>query len=169
MSKNTDLAVINFSPTLEVPDNAPPMPIDPSNEAVSFDDLFPANFFSMEDLANWLTERKAESRILTVTGASMELLFDPATEKPKDGRWLPCLSFEETSTKLVINKSRGNQLRRMTGSPLFKAWAHVGQIAIKAGIENGKAQIVIERVPTQSAGPEESLEDFNKSMFGDNS
>lgn len=139
------------------------MTIDPNNPNVSFDDLFPENFFSMEALQHWLAERGAESRVLTVSGASMELLYDPTTEKPSDGRWLPCLSFDETSTKLVINKSRANQLRTLTGSPLFKDWAHVGQIAIKAGIANGKAQIIIERIKG------ESLDEFNESLFGDNS
>lgn len=161
-TESTDLAVVDFSPTLEVPENAPALTVDPSNEALSFDDLFPENFFSMESLQAWLSERKAESRLLGVVGASMELLYDPSTEKPSDGRWLPCLSFRETPTKLVINKTRANQLRKLTGSPLLADWAKVGAISIAPGIDNGKAQICIKRPPMTKG----EMEDFNKSLFG---
>lgn len=161
-TEGTDLTVVDFSPTLDVPENAPPLPVDVQSEALSFDDLFPENFFSMEALQAWLNERGAESRLLGVTGASIELLFDPSSEKPADGRWLPCLSFKETSTKLVVNKTRANQLRKLTGSPLMKDWAKVGAISIYAGIDNGKAQICIKRPPMTSA----ELDQFNKELFG---
>ena len=163
MSKKNELVVIDFSPTLEIPNDAPIMMIDPTNQAVSFDDLFPEQFMSMAVLQDWLAERQAESRLLTVSGASMELLFDPSTEKPSDGRWLPCLSFEETSTKLVINKTRGNQLRRLTGSPLLAKWATIGMVALSVGVDNGKAMICIKLPPTEG---KESLEEFNKELFG---
>ena len=163
MSENTNLTVVDFSPTFEVPDKAPTMPIDTSNPNISFDDLFPENFFSMDALQHWLAERGAESRALTVTGASMELLYDPSNEKPEDGRWLPCLSFAETTTKLVINKTRGNQLRKLTGSPLLAKWADVGPICLAVGVDGGKAMICIKRLPEG-----ETLDDFNASLFGEN-
>jgi len=157
------LATIDFSPTLAVPDNAPPLSVDVANPHLSLDDLFPENFFSMAGLEKWLKDRKADARVLTVTGASMELLYDPSNgEKPKDGRWLPCLSFEGCDTLLVINKSRAAMLADIAQSPLLAAWAKVGTIAIKPGIGNGKAQIVIERPPQNG----ESLDNLNSDLFG---
>ena len=160
----TQIAIIDFSPTIDVPNDAPIMTFDPQNEALSYDDLFPENFFSMESLQVWCNERGAESRLLGVVGASMELLYDPSKgdDAYKNGDWRPCLSFKETSTKLVINKSRGDMLRKITGSPLLADWAKVGAISIAAGIANGKAQIVIKRPPMTST----ELDAFNKELFG---
>ena len=163
MSKTKELAVVNFAPTLEVPDNAPPLPVDVGNQHLTVDDLFPENFLSMAGLERWLNERNAESRVLTVTAVSMELLYDPSNgEKPKDGTWRPCLSFAETDSKLVINKSRAEMLSAMVQSPLIAAWAKVGAIAIKPGIANGKAQIVITRPPAAA-----DIDDINADLFGE--
>ena len=168
MSKNdattkdeTAITVTNFHPINDVPDKAPKPQMDLDNPNLSFDDVLPSNYFSMEDLQIWLDEREAESRILTVTGASIEYVYDP--EKGEEsGDWKPCLSFAETGTMLVVNKSRGQQLKKLTNSPFLKEWATVGQVAVKPGIANGKAQIVIEHVPMDEA----SLAKVNEDLFG---
>ena len=112
--------------------------------------------------------REAESRILTITGCSCEFVYDPSRGE-ESGSWKLCLSFAETGTMLVINKSRGQQLKRLTKSPFLKDWANAGQIAIKPGIANGKAQIVIDRVPGQASGngklAEKSLDELNEELF----
>lgn len=153
MSKKTDnagteetaVALASFHPVNDVPDKAPVPKFDPSNPNLTFDDVQPANYFSMEALEEWLTERGAEARILTVSGASTEFVYDP--EKGEEsGRWKPCLSFEETDSLLVINVSRNQQMKKITKSPFLRDWANVGQVAIKPGIANGKAQIVITAV-----------------------
>lgn len=177
MSKNgnqnetNELAPISFQPINPVPDKAPPAQMDLNNVNLSFDDVLPSNYFSMEDLDIWLSERNAESRILTVAGCTVEYVYDP--EKGEDsGDWKPCLSFEETATMLVINKSRGQQLKRLAHSPFLRHWANVGQIAIKPGIANGKAQIVITAVPGdgEQGGTrpvdEDDLESLNEELFG---
>ena len=156
------VAVVNFQPTQDVPDDAPPMPFDLSNPNIAFDDVLPDNYFSLDGLQQWLSDRNAESRVLTVVGVSMELLYDPAKEKPKDGSWKPCLRFAETPTLLVINKSRGEQLSRLVGSPLLAKWAEAGQVCIKPGIANGKAQICIEPLPHDY---DSSVEDVNDDLF----
>ena len=89
----------------------------------------------------------------------------------KNGEWKPVLWFSETDTGLVINKTRSGQLRQMTGSPLLAAWAEVGQISIKPGIGNGKAQIVIMSVPgngnDRGSLPEDySIADANADLIG---
>lgn len=153
---------VTFAPTLEVPDSAPPLPVDVNNQHLTVDDLFPENFLSMAGLERWLQERNADARILTVTAVSMELLYDPSNgEKPKDGSWRPCLSFAETESKLVINKSRAEMLAAITQSPLVATWANVGAIAVKPGIANGKAQIVITRPPAAA-----DVDQINDDLFG---
>lgn len=144
------LTLANFQPVNDVPDKAPAPQVDLTNPHLAYDDVLPSNYFSMEELERWLEERSAESRILTVIGCSVEYVYDP--EKGEEsGDWKPCLSFEETATMLVINKTRGQQLKKLTNSPFLRDWAKVGQIAIKPGIANGKAQIVITAVDAMTA------------------
>jgi hypothetical protein len=116
-------------------------------------DKQPSNYFSMEPLEQWLGEHGAESRVLTIAGASTEFVYDP--EKGiETGEWKPCLSFAETQTMLVINVTRNQQMKKLTGSAFLREWAKAGQIAIKPGIGNGKAQIVITAVPKEYTGEE---------------
>lgn len=140
-----DANALVFGPTLDVPDKAPAPKMDLTNPLLSFDDVLPSNYFSMERLQEWLEERSAESRILTVAGCSVEYVYDPE-KGDESGDWKPCLSFEEVETLLVINVTRGQQLKKLAGSPFLADWANVGKVAIKPGIANGKAQIVIGRV-----------------------
>lgn len=158
----------NFRPINNVPDKAPAPPMDLDNPLLAFDDVLPSNYFSMERLGEWLEEREAESRILNVTGASVEFVYDP--EKGiETGSWKPCFSFEETETMLVINKTRGGQLKKMTGSPFMHVWAKVGQVAIKPGIADGKAQIVFVPVPGGNGRKPLSDKDdekLNADLFG---
>lgn len=146
----TAVAVTSFQPLNDVPDKAPAPKFDPTNPNLTFDDVQPANYFSMESLAQWLEERGAESRILTIVGASTEYIYDPE-KGVETGEWKPCLSFEETDTLLVINVTRNGQMKKLTGSPFMRDWAKAGQIAIKPGIGNGKAQIIITAVPTMTS------------------
>jgi hypothetical protein len=148
------LTVANFAPLVEVADNAPKPKVDFYNPHLSFEDVLPENFFSMDSLQARLDARGgAESLILTIAKVSMELLFDASKgETAKDGEWKPVVWFEETETGLVINKTRGQQLTRLAGSPLLAAWERIGRVAIKPGIGNGKAQIVIGPVPGEGGG-----------------
>lgn len=171
MSK-TALVAPSFLPVNDVPEKAPAPKMDLTNPDLSFDDVLPSNYFSMERLQEWLDEREAESRILTVAGCSMEYVYDP--EKGIDtGEWKPCLSFEEVDTMLVINVSRGQQLKRLTGSPFLREWANAGQVTIKPGIANGKAQIVIGRlagVNGKAAAADDldskTVDELNDELFG---
>lgn len=153
MSKNLP-AVINFAPLQELPADAPPMKIDPYNPHLSFEDVLPENYISMESLQNWCDSRNADARILTVTAVSIELLFDPSKgEKAADGEYKPVLWFAETESGLVINKSRGQMLTKLAGSPMLARWGKVGQVALKVGIANGKGQVIIQALP-ESDEPE---------------
>lgn len=129
MSAKTDLATMTFDPIYEVPADAPKPPMDLANPHLSFDDVLPSNYFSMEDLQIWLEEREAVSRVLTVSRCNVEYVYDPE-KGVESGSWKPCLHFDETTTTLVINKSRGQQLKKLAKSPLLAAWGKVGRIAI---------------------------------------
>lgn len=167
-------AIVNFRPTGDVPDKAPAPKIDLDNPNLSFDDVLQSNYFSMESLQTWLEERDAESRVLTVTGCSVEFVYDPE-KGVESGEWKPCLSFAETETLLVINRSRGEMLKRISGSPFLASWAKVGQVAIKPGIANGKAQIVIAPLKVATNGkasrkpdprdPDEFVKAANEDLF----
>jgi hypothetical protein len=63
------------------------------------------------------------------------------------------LWFTDAAEGLVINKSRAEMMRKITGSPLLGAWANAGTVAIKPGIANGHAQIVITAVRTAEKEP----------------
>ncbi|MCA9926667.1 MAG: hypothetical protein KC421_30070 [Anaerolineales bacterium] len=67
---------------------------------------------------------------------------------------------------LVINKTRAEQLSRLVKSPLLANWANAGQIAIKPGIGNGKAQIIIQRPLSGKLLSELSDDEFNEELFG---
>ncbi len=101
-----------------------------------------------------------------VTAVTIELLYDPERDKPENGEWKPCLSFAETPSMLVINKTRAEQLSRLVKSPLLANSANAGQIAIKPGIGNGKAQIIIQRPPSGESLGDLTDEEFNEEMFG---
>ena len=159
-------AITTFNNSIAVPDNAPPMPAWASNPQASYDDALPSRYMSLERLGEWLDERQAESRVLTVTNVTCELLYDPEKEEPKDGEWKPCLHFDETTELLVINKSRGQQLKKLANSPMLASWAKVGTVALKAGIANSKAQIVISRVPT-TGNADDVAAAANADLFGD--
>ena len=169
MSKK-DLAVKTFAPVQEVPAQAPKPPADLEDPQLSADDILTENYFSMAQLEVWLEDRDAESRVLTVTGCTVEYLYDPSADKDgRNGEWKPVLWFDDTDSGLVINKSRAGMLRKITGSPLLAAWAQAGTIAIKPGIANGKAQIVMAPM-TVAAGngslPDDySAEDANEDLF----
>lgn len=168
---NKQLTVKTFVPIQDVPAAAPKPPAELDNPHLSADDILTENYFSMAALEEWLADRDAESRILTVTGCTVEYLYDPAQDKDgKNGEWKPVLWFAETDTGLVINKTRAGQLRKITGSPLLGAWAErAGTIAIKPGIANGKAQIVIAPVEVAAGNGNVSedygIEDANEDFF----
>ncbi len=49
---------------------------------------------------------------------------------------------------------------------MLAKWANAGQIAVKPGIGNGKAQIIIERPPSGKSLDELSDDEFNEELFG---
>lgn len=139
-------AVIDFTPIYPVPEDAPEMTFDITNPHLSAEQI-PAlnpNFMSAEKLLEWLDTRQAQTRTLTVTGCSFELLYNPLKGKtPADGEWKPCLSFAEISELLPINIPRRKQLERITRSSLLAKWVEVGQITLMVVGSKPNIQITI--------------------------
>jgi hypothetical protein len=144
MSKNSDVVKVSpIAPTMEIPMEAPKPGFDLGNPDLSIIDLFPENFFSMDGLQAILDVEAGHSVALTVAACHIEYVFDPAKGEAS-GEWKPVLSFEETGTKLILNKTRAQVAQQLTGSPLVRAWAGLGQISIRPGIKDGHAQILLE-------------------------
>ena len=139
----------NFHNRIEVPTSAPAPPSAMFNPNASFDDAFPEQYFSKASLAEWLRERSAQERILTIDAITWELLYDPSkNEKPENGEWRPVLWFMEVATGLVLNKTRGEHMKIITNSPLLRNWGKKGlRIAISTGDFNGHSQIGISYAP----------------------
>lgn len=148
----------SIMPIGEIPSDAPPLPENVEN--LSFYDLFAENYFSLDGLQELLDLAGADSLVLTVKACTMQPLYDPSKgEKPQDAKWMPCFSFEETSTMLVLNKSRSAIAKKITGSPFPRHWHGVGKIELNPGILNGNGQIVFKQVKT--------VDDVNADLFPD--
>jgi len=167
--------VTDFQNAIEVSNAAPPPPAWMFDENASIDDLVASKFLSMESLSEWLKDRRAQARILTVKGLTAELLYDPSKgETEKDGEWKPVLWFSEIESGLVLNKTRSFHMKRLTNSPLAKAGRVV---ALTVGVHEGKAQIGIEAPPMSKDEYEAAMEkataslydvdDFNADFFGE--
>ena len=174
MSKHVPVQVNPIAPTLDVPDKAPPPSFDLTNPDLTFVDLFPENFYSLEGLQA-ITDEMGGPLVLTVASASIEYIYNP--EKGEDsGQWKPVLSFAEATTKLVLNKTRARVVMQLAGSPLIRNWHNIGSIAIKPGIVDGKAQIQILRPPKRTQQPtprkngkavdDKSIDELNQELFG---
>ena len=73
-----------------------------SNPRLSSDGTLTEKYFRMAAWEHWLSERSVESRVLTITGCTIELLFD--FQKDRDGQnseLKPVHWFEETVAGLV--------------------------------------------------------------------
>ena len=162
-TKEKALTIADFTNSIDVPANAPKPPAWMFDENASIDDALPSKFFSMESLNEWLRDRNAQSRVLTTRAITCELMYDPSKgEGEASGEWKPVLWFNEVETGLVINKTRGQHLKQLSGSTLLKAWGSIGQIALEVGVFNGKAQIGIAPIPSSSG-----VRAANADLFGD--
>lgn len=143
-----------LAPVSEIPEKAPIMPFDIEKPDLSILDVFPDNYFSMEGLQNILDFTQAAGLGLTVTACTIECVYDPAKDEDgRSGKWTPVLSFAETGTRLVLNKTRARAAWDVSGSPLVKDWAGLGQVMIRPGIRDGHAQILLERARANGNPP----------------
>ena len=148
MTKAMEPAKPMMPTLLEVPEGAKPKPDLIWDENTTVDDLAPPRFFGLEAMQESFRLRskasgeRVESMVLTIAGISQEYLCDP--DRPKEGDWKVCLSFEETPTMLVLNKTRLQQMSQITGSPFPMSWVTYGKISLRPGLFNGKGQIGIE-------------------------
>jgi hypothetical protein len=128
-----------------VPETAPAPTFDLDNPKLTFVNLFPENFFSLEGL-QLIVDEGGGPLVLTVSGCTVEYVYNPENGE-NSGSWKPCLSFNEVPTRLVLNKTRARAVMDLVRSPFVRDWGGIGQIANKPAIKDGHAQIVIESVP----------------------
>ena len=134
-----------IAPTLAAPEKAPIPSFDLGNPNLNFVDLFPENLFSLDGL-QVIVDQGGGSLVLTVTACTIEYVFNPENGEAS-GSWKPCLSFAETPTRLVLNKTRARSVMDRARSPFARDWGGIGHIALRPGIKDGRAQIIIELVP----------------------
>lgn len=174
MSKNNGsngnglVEVSPLAPTLEIPNGAPMPHFDLENPDLTWMDLFPENFFSMDGLQGIMDSEQAHSLMLTVSDCRVEYVFDPA-KGDSTGEWKPVLFFEETATKLILNKTRAVAVADICGSHLLRDWSGLGQVTIRPGIKDGHAQIILEQARRngKSGKGGAAVEDITKDLFAD--
>lgn len=137
----------NLMPIMDMPRNAPDMPVAMLKPTANISELFPSNYFSMEDLDEELKAMESEALILTVEGVSYELVHDP-TDKPTSDDWKVCLRFKERSQMLVMGKNRAKAFAHIVGSRVVAHWAEATekrdiQIALHVGRIQAKEQLCI--------------------------
>lgn len=129
----------------DVPDAAKPLSSILDKPELTFYDLFPQRFFSM-DYVEELNRAGGGHMVLTPSGVSMEWVYDPEKdESGANGEWKPCMNFKETDTQLVLNKSRARLCVQLTGSSVPAHWSKVGKITLFPGVLNKKAQLTFQQ------------------------
>lgn len=148
-----------LAPTTEIPFGIELPPFDLFSSEITFDDLFPPKFLSAE-----FVEARGNEMTLTVEGISIEYVYDPEKGETT-GEWKPCFHFREITSLLVLNKTRAETCRRITGSNRAIEWGNVGQIKLRTGADkkNRKYQILIE--PVVSPPTKYTVEQINDDLF----
>lgn len=141
-----------FAPKNEVPRHAPPMPTLGAD--ATLEDLFPPNYLSAEFV------EKIGEMTLTVKDVSVE--FVEGHEANAVGEWKACLSFEEITPLLVINKTRGKQISEITSTRIAD-WKNAGQIIVYVGLDSKYKQWQILIAP---ANQKNFVKKINDELFG---
>lgn len=119
-NKNKSLALSTMAPLANVPENAPPAPpwVNAPLEKLTVYDICPVNYFSRAWLKGFLKDNNMPFLPLTVKYVVAEYVENPE-EKTAD--WCNVLYFHETTSRLVLNRSRHLMLGDAFG-PYVKDW-----------------------------------------------
>lgn len=165
---NKDKSVVAFDPTkfkVDMPPNAPALGFDPAASFFSWQSVYPANFWNMDDLE----KRKAQLGgwpVLTPSYVALQPVYDPADEHPDMSGKL-VLYFREAAPALVLNKSRCQMCEEISGTPNPTQWAAaLGRVMLSVGVYNRKAQIIIDSVDSSSGVKAEPVDNVNDVLFG---
>lgn len=150
MSKNVPAVPQTFE--VAMPDNAPALGFDPNAESFNWREVYPSNYFSMDELQE-LKENLGGWPVLTPARIVIKPVYDPAEwegKEPPASELAPklVLEFAESAPALVMNKSRCEMATKITGTPNPARWGGaLPALVLTVGVYNRKAQIVIEPAP----------------------
>lgn len=171
MTKSKALSNVTMAPTKAVPDEAPAAPqwVGQPLEKLTVYDIQPAAYFSRQWLKQFLKDHDMEALILTVKHISAEYVQNP--EKPEKDDWKNCLSFHETPTLLVLNRSRSLMMAEAFG-PTVAGWIN-RKVVLYVGeadfdFAEGHVQICIASAEDGQGNAAEAVnvDDVNSVLFG---
>jgi hypothetical protein len=166
------------SVTYVLPGNTPekaPMPAFDPIEANYFD-MFAPQYYNLETVQALMKEGGGPL-LLEVENVAVEYVYNP--ERGEDsGEWKPVVHFVGGGPALVLNQTRAKVLMKTTRSIHVGDWQRVGWLEVAAGIDNGKAQLVISPASapgeaTHSSansvgdnGGKTAIDELNEELFG---
>lgn len=159
-----ELANLTMAPTMEHPKHVPDPPawVEKPLADVTVYDITPENYYSRAWLKQFLSDNGQAALVLTTRHLSTEWVENP--ERPDDADWKDVLHFDETTTKLVLNKSRKLMMADQFGM-MVSDW--LGQrVALSVGeseYAEGHVQICVHAVGNVVAGEDDEVNDV---LFG---
>lgn len=156
-----------------LPDNTPekaPMPDFNPGDANYFD-MFAPQYYNL-DTVQALMKEGGGPLLLQVERVAVEYVYNP--ERGEDsGDWKPVVHFVGNGPCLVLNQTRAKVLMQATRSIQVNQWQRVGWLEVSAGIDNGRAQIVIAPASPPPGQPQPSqngkgpdIDELNDMLFG---
>ena len=133
-----------FDLPAKTPEKAPIPAFDPGD--ANYFDMFAPQYYNPVQA---LMKEGGGPLLLQVENVAVEYVYNP--EHGEDsGEWKPVVHFLSDGPALVLNQTRAKVLMKATRSIHVGDWQRVGWLEVAAGIENGKAQLVI--VPSDAPG-----------------
>ena len=170
----SDLPTVTYVLPGNTPDKAPMPAFDPME--ANYFDMFAPQYFNLETVQA-LTKEGGGPLLLEVENVAVEYVYNP--EHGEDsGEWKPVVHFVGGGPALVLNQTRAKVLMKATRSIHVTEWQRVGWLEVAAGIENGKAQLVIAPTSppgeasqsgvntTSENGGKSKIEQLNEELFG---
>ena len=170
----SDLPTVSYVLPANTPEKAP-MPIFDPGDANYFD-MFAPQYYNLETVQALMKEGGGPL-LLQVERVAVEYVYNP--ERGEDsGEWKPIVHFVGGGPALVLNQTRAKVLMNATRSIHVVDWQRVGWIEVAAGIESGKAQLVISQanaprelpkrneVAASDNGDESAIDVLNEELFG---
>ena len=142
----SDLPSVAYVLPGNTPEKAPMPAFDPIE--ANYFDMFAPQYYNLETVQALMKEGGGPL-LLEVENVAVEYVYNP--ERGEDsGEWKPVIHFVGGGPALVLNQTRAKVLMKATRSIHVGDWQRVGWLEVAAGIDNGKAQLVI--VPANAPG-----------------
>jgi hypothetical protein len=134
MSTGKAITVINPDKFIvNMPDEAPALGFDPLAADFSWQAVYPANYWNLEDLEARIQDIGGNP-VYTPARISIEPVIDPEDKTP-DLSPKVVIYFEELCPKLVLNRTRCSLAEKFTGTRNPQRWAELlGPIELYPGV-----------------------------------